>query len=547
MLTRRCSLIAALVGALACALLALATTAARADDWPQWGNMLDRNMVSDEQGLPDTFDLGRVSDDGGWLVKPVNIKWSVRLGNQTYGTPVIAGGRVFVGTNNGAPRNAKLNGDRLVLMCFDEDDGGYRWQLAAPRRVHTGQFSGHYPGLGICSSPAVEGDRVYLVTSHCDVVCMTTGGLGKARKPLYADEAQYLAQSVSEAITASPKGPRLGLRPGRPVALDSTDANVVWVYDMLKEVGSWPHDASDSSVLLYGDYLYVATGNGQGSDHHHIPSPNAPSLIVLDKRTGKLVAKDTAHIGPRVFHGQWSSPSLGVVNGRPLVFYGGGDGFCYAFDARPEPGVGGKPGVLRTVWRFDACPPEYRKRDGRVLPYDHNGEGPCEIIATPVFYRNRVYVAIGQDPRHGIGKGCLTCIDATKTGDTSAYGAVWRYQTIGRSLSTVAIADGLVYAADLGGQLYCLDAETGKGVWSQKLGAHVWGSPLVADGKVYLGTEKGDLWILRAGRNKQVLATIPMHGPVYATPVAANGVLYVATHKWLYAVKASLARPAPAL
>ena len=525
------------------ALLALPVRG-HAEDWPQWGHVPDRNMAADQQGLPASFDLGRVGDNGGWLAKPVNVLWSARLGTQTYGSPVIAGGRIYIGTNNGAPRNPGRDGDRLVLMCFDENDGGFRWQLAAPRRRHSGQYNGHYPGLGICASPAVEGDRAYVVTSRGDVVCMTTSGLGKVKKPLLSSEAQYLAEPNSETISETSSGPRISLQPGRPVDLDSTDANIVWVYDMMREVGTWPHDASSASVLLQGDYLYVATGNAQASSHHHIPSPDAPSLIALDKRTGKLVAKDQAHIGPYVYHGQWSSPSAGVVGGRPLVFYGGGDGWCYAFDARPEPGVGGKPGLLKTIWRFDACPPEYRTRNGHALPYDRSGEGPCEIIGTPVFYKDRVYVAIGQDPRHGPGKGCLTCIDATKTGDISATAALWRYESIGRSLSTVAIADGLVYAADTSGTLYCVDAETGKGVWYQDLGSNVWGSPLAADGKVYIGTEKGDLWVMKAGRDKQVLATVPMHGAVYTTPVAANGVLYVASHKWLYAIKAPPQRAA---
>ena len=87
--------------------------------------------------------------------------------------------------------------------------------------------------------------------------------------------------------------------------------------------------------------------------------------------------------------------------------------------------------------------------------------------------------------------------------------------------------------------LHCVDAETGKGIWYHDLGSNVWGSTLVADGKVYLGTGKGDLWVMRAGRDRKVPATIPMHGPVYTTSVAANGVLCVASHKWLYAIKAA--------
>ena len=85
--------------------------------------------------------------------------------------------------------------------------------------------------------------------------------------------------------------------------------------------------------------------------------------------------------------------------------------------------------------------------------------GPSEIIATPVCYKDRVYVTVGQDPSHGRGRGMLTCIDATKTGDISKTGCVWRFDKIDRSLSTVSIADGLLYVADTFGGLYCLDVE----------------------------------------------------------------------------------------
>ena len=71
-----------------------------------------------------------------------------------------------------------------------------------------------------------------------------------------------------------------------------------------------------------------------------MPLPDAPSLIALDARTGRLLACDGERIGRplgkgparRLFHGQWSSPTLGRVDGRDLIIYGGGDGVCYAFE-----------------------------------------------------------------------------------------------------------------------------------------------------------------------------------------------------------------------
>ena len=68
-----------------------------------------------------------------------------------------------------------------------------------------------------------------------------------------------------------------------------------------------------------------------------MPAPLAPSMIGLDKRTGQLVAVDDAQIGKRMYHAQWCSPSLGKVDGKELIFLGGGDGVCYAFEAISTP------------------------------------------------------------------------------------------------------------------------------------------------------------------------------------------------------------------
>ncbi|PYV36655.1 MAG: hypothetical protein DMG06_30260, partial [Acidobacteria bacterium] len=82
-------------------------------DWPMWGGTPDRNMVSNAKGLPASWDTATKK----------NVKWVAALGSQTYGNPVVAGGMVFVGTNNEGLRNPKEGGDRGVLMAFRESDG----------------------------------------------------------------------------------------------------------------------------------------------------------------------------------------------------------------------------------------------------------------------------------------------------------------------------------------------------------------------------------------------------------------------------------------
>ena len=114
---------------------------------------------------------------------------------------------------------------------------------------------------------------------------------------------------------------------------------------------------------------------------------------------------------------------------------------------------------------------------------------------------------------------------------------LWRFDKIRRSMSTPAVQAGLVYFVDYSGFVYCLDAKTGKERWVHDTKGHIWGSPLVADGKVYVGNEDGYLTILPAKGEydaKQVIE-IEMTSPVLSSPIAANGVLYIGTHTHLFA------------
>ncbi|HEY0431845.1 MAG TPA: PQQ-binding-like beta-propeller repeat protein, partial [Pyrinomonadaceae bacterium] len=146
---------------------------------------------------------------------------------------------------------------------------------------------------------------------------------------------------------------------------------------------------------------------------------------------------------------------------------------------------------------------------------------------------------------HGEGVGHMYCIDATKRGDITKTGMVWHYDKIRRSISTPAIKDGVVYEADFSGFLHALDAKTGQVYWTHDLFAAVWGSPLLVDGKIYIGDEDGDVAILQEGKTKKVIAEINMGSSVYSTAVPANGVLYISNRNQLYALSETpAARPA---
>ena len=137
----------------------LAGATAQAADWPQWGgNDLGRNMYSPAKGLPDHFDPGKlVAGEAVDSKTTKNVKWVAALGSQAYGNVVVSGGKVFVGTNNEYPRDPQHEGDRGMLMCFDEKTGELLWQLVVPK-LPSGKVN-DWEGMGICSSPAVEGNR----------------------------------------------------------------------------------------------------------------------------------------------------------------------------------------------------------------------------------------------------------------------------------------------------------------------------------------------------------------------------------------------------
>ena len=155
----RAAVAVALAGGL---VLAASTAALRGDgapmagstDWPMWGGTPSRNMVSAAKGLPDKWDVKTKA----------NVKWVADLGSQTYGNSTVAGGKVFVGTNNEHLRDPKQGGDRGVLMAFKEADGQFLWQITH-EKLSSGRVN-DWPFQGIASSPLVEGDRIYYVSNR---------------------------------------------------------------------------------------------------------------------------------------------------------------------------------------------------------------------------------------------------------------------------------------------------------------------------------------------------------------------------------------------
>jgi outer membrane protein assembly factor BamB len=493
-------LIAGLAGLILCGIAQAQSPAV--GDWPMLGGNMHRNMV-------DTRSKGLPVD---WSIKKTgakNILWRAELGSTTYGGVVVSGGKVFVGTNNDRPRDPSKTGDKGALYCLKASDGAFLWQNLHDKLPEPDKND--WPKQGVASTPSVVGDRLYYVSNRAELVCLDVAGDEKTGK-----------------------------------------AREVWKLDMVSELKVFPCFLAIGSPLVMGDKVFVVTGHGVDPETHKVPEPGAPSFVSVDRATGKVVWKD-ASPGDSIMEGQWSNPVGFEIGGKQQVVFPGGDGWLYGFD--PETG--------KKLWKFDCNP--------KAAMFKPGGRGDKSyIMGTPVFHDGFLYASVGNNPDDGPGVGHLWCIDPARPGVANQDGVrdlsppdqkfqpggmnansglVWhlggtldpkpedgREVAFGRSLSTVAVADGLLYAAELDGYLHCVDAKSGKKHWEYDLKDGTWNSPFVADGRVFIGTDSGDLFVFPHGKDKKEPTKIEMEQGLKSPPCVAGGVLYLHNGTTLFAI-----------
>lgn len=500
-------------------------------DWPQWGGSSVRNNTPEGTNIPTEWDIATGE----------NLLWHVKLGSETYGNPVVANGKVYVGTNNGAQYLKRYPNtvDLGVLLCFDEKDGKFLWQHSNEKLI--GGRVNDWPHQGICSAPLVDGDRLWYVSSRGEVVCLDTEGFldGENDGPVKDEKVQ-----------------------------EKDEADVVWKLDMMDKLGVFQHNMCSCSVTCADNLLFVNSSNGVDESHITIPEEKAPSFLCIDKNTGEVLWQDNSP-GANILHGQWSSPTYASIKGVDQVLFGGGDGYLYSFAAK------GENGKSKLLWKFDCNP--------KTSLYLLNRATRNHIIGTPVVYDDLVYVGVGEDPEHGEGQGHLWCIDPTKSGDVSPSlvfnaadptkpiahkrliacdekagdfekpnpnsAAVWHYMgndpkkfktTMHRTCGTVAIKNDLLYVADFSGLFHCLDVKTGTAHWTEDMMAPSWATPLIVEDRVYIGDEEGEVTIFALSKEKTKIGKIEMGSSLYTTPIVANDAIYFANRNRLFAIKSGV-------
>lgn len=468
-----------------------------AQDWPQRGGSSGHNPVvanlqfraKTRQGKPDV---------------PLT-RWIAQLGSKCTGEPVISNGLVWVGTNNDRPRDAGQTNDASVLMCFRESDGQFLYQYVSPRLPSESSRLYDWPEASLASSPLVEGNRLWFCTNRCEVVCLDISAL-----------------------------------------LDGTGPpSVQWKYDMFRELGVRPRaimfgsHSSHSSVIGYRDFIYVNTTNGHGVDS--VSVPEAPALICLTKSDGTLQWRDNSS-GNDFIYIQHGNPTLIEIDGHAQIVMGQADGCVRSFDALT--------GAL--LWKFDI---NLNNPSKHVFPCE-----PYYSVAMPVFHNRRLYVAGGPEGEGNNKDSTLFCLDPTRRGDISEEllnedkstrpnpnsGVVWKFLGHGTSikdrmhatLSNVVVHNGLVIVPDGEGFVHCLEEATGAWLWTHDCWSGVVGAPLIIGDRVYIGGEDGHLTVLKLARELQLIEVLSLgNSSVECAPTFANGTLFVATRRELFAIE----------
>ena len=507
-----------------------------AEDWPMLGRDGRRNSVSIEVGAPTEWSV-KQTEDGRVIRESRGIRWSAPLGSATHSSPVVSGGLVWIGTNSSKP-GADVHS---VLKCFRVADGKQVYEYDSPKlgtRIHDAGWT----GLG--SSPLIEGDRLWLTTNRSEVLCLDIGPLLRSEGP----PRELWRLDLIKTFDTFPHAPSMG--PARPCSIGP----------------SW------------NGRIFVTISNGVDDTHKNVPKPDAPSLVCLNKETGEVYWKDNSP-GPNILITQFSSPTVAAIRGQVQVIVPQGDGWLRAFD----------PMTGEKLWEFDVNP--------KASVYSYRGTRNS-LLGCAVVYEDRVYLASGRDVEQGEGPGRLVCIDATRRGDVSSELAVdadnqplprrriqavdpqagekavpnpnsaliWEFVSSGkqfedaiyRTINSVAIAKGLVIAADISGLVHCFDAQTGQRYWRHDMMAAVWASPLIVDNTVYVADEDGDVAIFglsavpnvamrKLNTEQQPLHEIAMGNSICGSPAFANGVLYLANRNELFAIAVNKTDPAPKL
>lgn len=359
------------------------------------------------------------------------------------------------------------------------------------------------------SSPVVWGGQIWLTTATEDgtqlfAVCvdLATGKILRDQKVFDVERPQFAHQFNSYASpTPALEAGRVYVTFGSPgtACLDTQTGRVLWerrdfVCNHFRGAGSSP--------ILYQDLLLM---NFDGSDHQFV--------VALNKHTGQTVWQvkrsiDFQDLTPEGkpkedgdYRKAFATPRVVTLAGRPVLISQGAKA-QYGYD----------PLTGKEFWRVEerSC---------------HSASG------RPLYGNGLLYMTCG------FSRGLLLALKPDATDAAKAPQEVWR---VGRSMpskpSPLLVGD-LIFVVDDGGLASCLDAQTGKEVWRERIGGNYSASPLYAEGRIYFFSEEGKTTVVKADRQFAKLAENKLEAGFMASPAVSGKSLILRTKTHLYRIE----------
>jgi len=363
------------------------------------------------------------------------------------------------------------------------------------------------PGKG-WSSPVVFADQIWMTTATPDgkemyAICtdLNSGEILHNIK-VFEPDSIYRIHAVNSYATPSPciEEGFVYVHFGRygTACINTSNGKIIW---KRADLQCQHIQGPGASPILHKNKLIL-----------HMEGTDVQYIIALDKKTGKTIwitfrpeelYEPLADIGKKAY----ITPLIVEVNNRELLI-SNGSAACIAYDI--ETG--------EEVWRI------VQGEDSTIsMPFEEDG--------MVYFYTSFVTPEEGE-------KYCeLLAVNPDGKGDIAETNILWRVQSPPLQLLTPVIHEGLIYTIDARSKMFCLDAKTGKELWSDRVRGKFNSSPVYASGNIYFNSNRGETIVIREGKLLKMLAENRLDGEIWATPALVDGAILMRTSKFLYKIE----------
>ena len=362
--------------------------------------------------------------------------------------------------------------------------------------------------IGGRSTPIVMGERVYLQngvgggkTLQERIVCFNadTGAI---------EWEHRINLSMSDVPPhrvgwASPVGdPQTGnvyvYTVGGTLAGLTADGDLLWERSLTEEFGLiTTHGGRTASPVIEGDLVIVSGLNSGWGEQ----ARGSQRFFAFDKRSGETIWVSSP--GGRPYDTTYSPPIASVVDGQRILIAGGGDGAVHAL----------KPQTGEPVWRF-----EFSKRG---------------INTGTVLLGDTAFVSHSEENLESSEMGLVAAIDATSTGDIQPASTKWTVDGFLGGFSSPVLDGVRLYQVDNSANLTAFDTATGSEIWKLNLGTIQRASPVLAEGRLYVGTVNGTFYIIEPGATGATILDQDKLGSeteieeIFASAAVADGRVYL--------------------